>query len=98
MTDDTQPGANRKVSPTTTRTRKGRVANDPAEVERLKKALFAALDRTGFNLTEIAEKCGFANANLLYNLKNGHSETLSVLTYVALARHLKLNRPGFTGG
>jgi transcriptional regulator with XRE-family HTH domain len=90
MTEDTQPGVNRKVRPATTRVRKGRAGTDPAEVQRLKTALFAALDRTGFNLKEIAEKCGRANANLLYNLKNGHSETLSVLTYVALARHLNL--------
>lgn len=66
------------------------MGNDPAEAERLRTALFAALDRTGFNLHEIAEKCGIANANLFYNLKNGHSETLSVLAYVSLARHLNM--------
>jgi DNA-binding Xre family transcriptional regulator len=91
MTKNTQPGANRKVRPATARVRKGRAGNDPAEVQRLKTAIFAALDRTGFNLKEIAERCGLANANLLYNLKNGHSETLSVMTYVALARHLNVS-------
>ncbi|HQT65879.1 MAG TPA: hypothetical protein PLO16_15370 [Acidocella sp.] len=90
MTKDTQPGPNRKVRPETTHARKGRVAGDPAEVERLKTALFAALEKTGLNLNEIAEKCGLANANLLYNLRNGHSETLSVLTYVSLARNLNV--------
>jgi hypothetical protein len=33
------------------------------------------------------------NANLLYNLKNGHSKKLSVQTYVTLSR--KLNLPIF---
>ncbi|GLR66951.1 hypothetical protein GCM10010909_16310 [Acidocella aquatica] len=91
MTKDSQPGANREVRPAApTRTRKMRTVNNAAETKRLKTALFAALDRTGLNLKEIAEKCELESANRLYNLKNGHSEMLSVQTYLALARHLNL--------
>ena len=71
-------------------TLKRRVANDPVEVESLKTTLFAALDRTGLNLKEINEKCGLANANSIYNLRNGHSETFSILTYFSLAQRLNL--------
>lgn len=91
MTEDTQPGANREVpSEKPTRVRKGQMRKKSAETKRLKAALFAALRRTGLNLTEIAKKCGFENANLFYNLKNEHSETLSIQTYLSLSRHLNL--------
>lgn len=91
MTEDTKPGANREVaSDKPTRPRKGQVRTDCAAPERLKTALFAALDRTGLNLKEIAERCRLESANALYNLKNGHSETLSIQTYVALATYLNL--------
>jgi hypothetical protein len=91
MTEDTQPGANREVLPAAqSRTRDERELDAIAEGKRLKTALFAALDRTGLNLKEIAEACGFENANLLYNLKNGHSKTLAVQTYIALSRQLNL--------
>ena len=91
MTDDTQPGANREVpSDKPTRARKGRAGKTPAEANRLRDAVFAALDRTGLNLNEIAERCGLESPNRLYNLKNGHSGTLSIHTYLALARNLKL--------
>ena len=92
MTEDTQPGANREVRPAAqTRTRTERQLDATAEATRLKKVLFAALGKTGFNLKEIAEICGLENANLLYNLKNGHSQSLAVQTYTTLSR--KLNVP-----
>ena len=91
MTEDTQPGTNREVLPLVqTRARKGRELNDAAEAERLKTALFAALSRTGLNLKEIAERCGFKNANAFYNVRNGHSKMLSILTYITLSRHLNV--------
>ena len=91
MTEDTQPGANHEVSPSaSTRARKERALNDAAEAKRLKAALFTALGGTGLNLKEIAERCGFKNANTFYNLKNGHNKMLSVLTYITLSRHLNL--------
>ena len=91
MTEDTQPDADREVpSEQPTHARKARGDRHSPEAKRLKTVLFAALKRTGLNLTEIAKKCGRENANLLYNLKNGHSETLSIHTYLALARHLNL--------
>lgn len=91
MTEDTQPGANHEVpSDQATRMRKWHEGRNAAEAKRLKTALFGALKRTGLNLKEVAALCGFENANVLYNLKNGHSETLSIQTYLALALSLDL--------
>jgi hypothetical protein len=91
MTKNTPTGANREVRPAAhTRTREEQELDDAQEKERLKTAFFAALDRTGLNLKQIAERCELESANRLYNLKNGHSEMLSVLTYVTVARHLNL--------
>ena len=91
MTEDTQPGANREVRPSVpTRTRREREHAAAEEDKRLKTALLAALGRTGLNLKVIAEICGFENANLLYNLKNGHSKRLAVQTYITLSRKLNL--------
>ena len=91
MTEDTQPGVNHEVpSDQATHMRKWHEGRNAAEAKRLKTALFAALKRTGLNLKEIAALCGFENANIFYNLKNGHSETLSIHTYLALAQYLEL--------
>jgi transcriptional regulator with XRE-family HTH domain len=91
MTDETKPGASRELSPVITlHPHKTRALAEAEEVKRLKTALFAALDSTGLNLKEIAEKCGLESANRLYNVKNGHSNVLSVLTYITLARHLNM--------
>jgi hypothetical protein len=91
MTKDTQTGTNREDLPAAQlRTREDRELDVTAEEKRLKTALFAALGRTGLNLKEIAETCGLENANLLYNLKNGHSKKLTVQTYITLSRKLNL--------
>ena len=91
MTKDTLSGANREVLPAAqSRTREERELDAIAEEKRMKTALFATLGRTGLNLKEIAETCGLENANLLYNLKNGHSKKLSVQTYITLSRKLNL--------
>jgi len=84
-------GEDRKVLPAAqSRTREERQGHAAAEAARLKTALFAALGKTGLHLTDIAEICGFENANMLYNLKNGHSKTLAVQMYITLSQKLNL--------
>ena len=63
-----------------------------AEADVRRAALKRAMAHHGVTPTDLARKCGWKNANLIYNFLNGISKTLAATTYQQMAQNL----PGTT--
>jgi hypothetical protein len=63
----------------------------PEEGDKRRRVLHKVMEHLKLNQTELCSKAGLRNANVLYNVLNGRSDSLNITTYRRLGRVVGLN-------